>query len=59
MNISNDELQFILGAVDGVRCQSTQDARVKGQLLGKFAVELELRGQKKDDVENTDEVPEE
>lgn len=59
MNISNDELQFILGAVDGVRCQSTQDARVKGQLLGKLAVELELRGQTKDDVDDTGEVSEE
>lgn len=59
MKITNEELQFILGAVDGVRCGSTVDARVKGQLLGKLAVELELREQQKKDVDDTDKVSDE
>lgn len=48
MKLTNDELTFILGAVDGVRCSSTVDARVKGQLLSKLAVEFELRASERE-----------
>ena len=59
MKFSGEEIQFVLGAVDGVRCGSTVDARVKGQLLGKLAVELELREQQKKDVDDIHEVSDE
>lgn len=59
MKLTNDEVVFILNAVDGVRSGSTVEARIKGQLLGKLAVELELREQQKKDVDDIHEVSDE
>lgn len=60
MKFENNELVFILGAVDGVRCQNTEEVRVKAQILSLVAVELENRQKGvKVDVGDTDTVSDE
>ena len=62
MELKAYELDFLLSAVDGVRCQSTAHAYTKGNLLQRLASELEAsQGQKVPvkDVDDTDTVSDE
>lgn len=43
MKFSNEDLEFLIGAVDGVRSNSTKSAITKGRLLEKLAIEIEMR----------------